>query len=108
MGDPAIVIEVLETSGYNGLARNVAHKVHNHDDYVRISLDHFKDYTQTIEFLRTLPIATAGRLLLAHGGVLVKKAPERTVDLLRDLCGLSGILWSEATASTDFQGDLKV
>eukprot|EP00928_Gymnodinium_smaydae_P015516 TRINITY_DN15739_c0_g1_i3.p1 TRINITY_DN15739_c0_g1~~TRINITY_DN15739_c0_g1_i3.p1 ORF type:complete len:767 (-),score=132.22 TRINITY_DN15739_c0_g1_i3:64-2364(-) len=86
--DPAIAIEVLETASYHGLAASVALKVKQHSDYVRITLEHFKKYTEVIDFLRKLKPSDAGQLLLAYGRVLVANASAETVDLVRDLCGL--------------------
>jgi len=86
--DPSTAIEVLEAAGYYGLAVDVALKVQRHDDYVRISLEHFKHFTKIVEFLRNLPPLEAGRILISHGRLLVQHAPSETVDLLRELCGL--------------------
>jgi len=86
--DPATAIEVLEAAGYYGLAAEIAQKVERHEDYVRISLEHFEHYTKTMEFLRTLPKAQASHILLEHGRLLMQQAPSETIDLVREICGL--------------------
>lgn len=88
--DPATAIEVLESAGYYGLAAAIAQKeeVGRHEDYVRISLEHFKSYNKTVEYIRALPKADASKMLLDHGRVLMRHAPRETVDLIRDVCDL--------------------
>jgi len=86
--DPTTAIGVLEAAGYYGLAAAIAQKVHQHDDYVRISLEHFQSYTKTVDFLRTVPRAVASRILLEHGRTLMRHAPREAMELVRDLCGL--------------------
>mmetsp|Transcript_68179 Transcript_68179/g.134654 ORF Transcript_68179/g.134654 Transcript_68179/m.134654 type:complete len:952 (-) Transcript_68179:67-2922(-) len=88
--DPATAIEVLESAGYYGLAAEIAQKVDRQEDYVRISLEHFKSYTKTTEFIGTLPKARASRILAEHGRVLMRNAPRDTVNLVRGICGLRG------------------
>mmetsp|Transcript_49382 Transcript_49382/g.147482 ORF Transcript_49382/g.147482 Transcript_49382/m.147482 type:complete len:934 (+) Transcript_49382:102-2903(+) len=86
--DPVTAIEVLEAAGYYGLAAEIAQRVERHEDYVRISLEHFKSYAKTLEFLWSLPKVQAGRILLEHGQVLMQHAPGDTIDLVREICGL--------------------
>lgn len=86
--DASTAIEVLETAGYFGLAAAVAQKVGKNDDFVRISLEQFKNYGKTVELLGTLPRREASRILLANGRPLMRKAPIETVGLIRHICGL--------------------
>eukprot|EP00929_Paragymnodinium_shiwhaense_P090790 TRINITY_DN50899_c0_g1_i1.p1 TRINITY_DN50899_c0_g1~~TRINITY_DN50899_c0_g1_i1.p1 ORF type:complete len:959 (+),score=317.64 TRINITY_DN50899_c0_g1_i1:203-3079(+) len=86
--DHGTAIEVLEAAGYYGLAAAVAMKVELQEDYVRISLEHFKNYAKTVEYLRSLEPAQARKILLSHGRVLVKHVPNEAVELVRELCGL--------------------
>eukprot|EP00434_Breviolum_minutum_P040395 symbB.v1.2.035894.t1/scaffold4943.1/size33375/1 len=81
--DHATAIEVLESASYHGLAAEVAQKVGRFDDYVRISLDQFKNCISTVEFLRSLPKAEAGRILLQRGRMLMRHAPKETIALVR-------------------------
>lgn len=87
--DPATAISVLEAASYYGLAADIARKVGHHEDYVRISLEHFKNYARTVEFLHTLPDPEASKILLENGRVLLKHAPKETVKLIYSLCCLS-------------------
>jgi len=86
--DPATAIDVVEAAGYYGLAAAIAQKVERHEDYVRIALEHFKNYTKMTDFLRTLPKSDASKILLEHGRVLLKQAPRETLELVRDMCNL--------------------
>ncbi|CAE7683870.1 VPS11, partial [Symbiodinium pilosum] len=86
--DHATAIEVLESASYHGLAAEVAQKVGSHDDFVRISLEQFKNYSTTVEFLRSLPRVEAGRILLNYGRKLMRHAPKETVKLIRHVCDL--------------------
>mmetsp|Transcript_806 Transcript_806/g.1205 ORF Transcript_806/g.1205 Transcript_806/m.1205 type:complete len:952 (-) Transcript_806:33-2888(-) len=87
--DPSTAIGVLEAAGYYGLAGAIAQKVNQHDDWVRISLEHFKIYPQTVNFLRSLPRPEASKILLDYGRVLMRHAPKETIELVQELCGLS-------------------
>ncbi|CAK0852134.1 unnamed protein product, partial [Prorocentrum cordatum] len=86
--DPGTAIEVLEGAGYYGLAADIAQKAGRHEEFVQISLEHFKGYAQTVDFLRTLRKKEAGKILLQHGRLLMRHAPEQTVEVVRDVCGL--------------------
>lgn len=88
--DPATAVEVLEAAGYYGLAAEIAQKVERHQDYVRISLEHFKSFAKTAEFLRGLPRAEASGILLEHGRLLMRHAPRETAELVRHVCCLQG------------------
>mmetsp|Transcript_40965 Transcript_40965/g.92105 ORF Transcript_40965/g.92105 Transcript_40965/m.92105 type:complete len:934 (+) Transcript_40965:110-2911(+) len=88
--DPATAIEVLEAAGYYGLAAAIAQKVERHEDYVRISLEHFGSFVKTTDFLRSLPKAKASPILLEHGRLLMRNAPRETIELVRDICNLTG------------------
>lgn len=83
--DPATAIDVLESAHYYMLAATIAQKVDRHEDYVRISLEHFKSYGKICEFLRSLPCRQACRLLQSQGRVLMRHAPAATMDLMRHL-----------------------
>eukprot|EP00440_Ansanella_granifera_P064033 gb/GFBE01069423.1/.p1 GENE.gb/GFBE01069423.1/~~gb/GFBE01069423.1/.p1 ORF type:complete len:731 (+),score=200.95 gb/GFBE01069423.1/:1-2193(+) len=87
--DPSTAIEVLETAGYYGLAAAVAQKVGRNDDFVRISLEQFKSYGPTVEFLQSLDKTEAAHILLAHGRPLMRNAPSETIQLVRHICALS-------------------
>ncbi|CAE7630619.1 Vps11 [Symbiodinium sp. CCMP2592] len=88
--DHATAIEVLESAAYHGLAAEVAQKVGSHDDFVRISLEQFKNYDTTVQFLHSLPRVEAGRILLNYGRTLMRHAPKETVKLIRHVCNLRG------------------
>lgn len=88
--DPATAIEVLESAGYYGLASAVAQKVERREDYVRISLEHFKSYTKIVDYLQSLPKPEASKLLLEHGRQLLKHCPRDTIELVQHLCGMKG------------------
>jgi len=88
--DHATAIEVLESAAYHGLAAEVAQKVGSHDDFVRISLEQFKNYDTTVQFLHSLPRVEAGRILLNYGRALMRHAPKETVKLIRHVCNLRG------------------
>jgi hypothetical protein len=88
--DPATAIGVLEAAGYYGLAAAISQKVHMNEHYVRISLEHFKTYKQTVDFLRSLPRPEASKILLEHGRPLMRNAPKETIELTQELCGLRG------------------
>jgi len=106
--DPATAIDVLETAGYYGLAAAIAQKpeVQKHEDYIRISLEHFKSYAKAVDYLGELPRPEASRLLLEHGRVLMKNAPRETVGLIRGICGLktTGEPWEEPSAAAGGAG----
>ncbi|CAL1158497.1 unnamed protein product [Cladocopium goreaui] len=93
--DHATAIEVLESAAYHGLAAEVAQKVGRFDDYVRISLEQFKNCSTTVEFLRSLSKAEAGRILLRMGRMLMRHAPKETIALVRHVTD---------GAAEDFQG----
>lgn len=93
--DHATAIEVLESASYHGLAAEVAQKVGRFDDYVRISLEQFKNCSTTVEFLRSLSKAEAGRILLRMGQMLMRHAPKETIALVRHVTD---------GAAEDFQG----
>lgn len=99
--DPGTAISVLEAATYFGLACDIAKKVEMHDEYVRISLEHFKHYTQTVQFLKTLPISDASQLLLAHGRVLLRNAPSETIALIQEICGLTSGTTAEDSPQVD-------
>jgi len=90
--DPSVVIEVLEAAGYHALAASVAQKkeVNRPEEYIRISLEHFKNYSCIVETIRELPPEAASKILLDHGKVLLRHAPTQTLGLIRELCGLKG------------------
>ncbi|CAK9112092.1 unnamed protein product, partial [Durusdinium trenchii] len=83
--DHATAIEVLESASYYGLASEVARKVGRFDDFVRISLEQFKNCSATVEFLHSLPKAEAGRILLQRGRALMRHAPKETIALVRQV-----------------------
>lgn len=87
--DVATAIEVLEGAGYYRFAADVTRKpeVPLHAEYVRISLEHFRNYSSVVEYIRGLPGDLACSLLLQHGKALVKNAPREAADLIRFLCG---------------------
>ncbi|CAK9112809.1 unnamed protein product, partial [Durusdinium trenchii] len=87
--DHATAIEVLESASYYGLASEVARKVGRFDDFVRISLEQFKNCSATVEFLHSLPKAEAGRILLQRGRALMRHAPKETIALVRQVCEAS-------------------
>eukprot|EP00930_Biecheleria_cincta_P012720 TRINITY_DN11700_c0_g1_i1.p1 TRINITY_DN11700_c0_g1~~TRINITY_DN11700_c0_g1_i1.p1 ORF type:complete len:963 (-),score=174.62 TRINITY_DN11700_c0_g1_i1:574-3081(-) len=87
--DPSTAIEVLESACYYDLAASVAKKVGRNDDYARISLEQFENYSEIVDFLRTLNPAECGRTLLAHGRLLLRHVPAETLQLVRQVCGLS-------------------
>lgn len=87
--DTVTAISVLETSGYEKLAASLAKKVGNNEEYVRLSLEHFKNYTRMVDFIRGLSPLEASALLLEHGRQLMRHAPQETLELVEELCGLS-------------------
>lgn len=87
--DTVTAIGVLETSGYEKLAASLAKKVGNNEEYVRLSLEHFKSYTRMVDFIRGLSPLEASALLLEHGRLLMRHAPQETLELVEELCGFS-------------------
>lgn len=86
--DAATAIEVLETAGIYDLAARVATTMNNHDEYVRISLEQFKNHDKTADHIRSLGKNDAIRILRQHGRTLMRHAPDMTIGLVEHTCGL--------------------
>ena len=79
-------IKVLRQSGYYKQAIDLCEKHKKHDDYLKIQLEHLKDYAQALNYIKKLEDASIIFNVKKYGKLLMLNIPDETVDFLKKLC----------------------
>ncbi|KAF9438731.1 hypothetical protein BGZ76_005463 [Entomortierella beljakovae] len=95
-------IQVCRQAGYFTHAAYLAEKFNEHDLYFAVQLDDQKNYESALSYMRRLGPAEADKNLQKFGKVLLTHLPEKTTQLLIDLC--SGTLVKSETATPAAHG----
>ncbi|KAE8211560.1 hypothetical protein CF327_g4702 [Tilletia walkeri] len=79
-------IRVCRQAGYFGHAAYLAERYEQHDEYLRIQIEDGKGYGEALDYIRRLDAEEAERHLARYARVLLSELPERTTDLLVEIC----------------------
>lgn len=79
-------IHVCRQGGYFQHAAYLAKRYKQHDEYLRIQVDDLLNFSDVMEYIRTLTIEDARRNLLQYGSKILSHDPEGLTDLLIELC----------------------
>ncbi|KAK0525944.1 Vacuolar protein sorting-associated protein 11 [Tilletia horrida] len=79
-------IRVCRQAGYFGHAAYLAERYEQHDEYLRIQIEDGKGYGEALDYLRRLDAEEAERHLARYARILLSELPERTTDLLIEIC----------------------
>ncbi|CAD6893709.1 unnamed protein product [Tilletia controversa] len=79
-------IRVCRQAGYFGHAAYLAERYEQHDEYLRIQIEDGKGYGEALDYVRRLDAEEAERHLARYARVLLSELPERTTDLLVEIC----------------------
>ncbi|KAF9585904.1 hypothetical protein BGW38_000136 [Lunasporangiospora selenospora] len=84
--DLETAIQVCRQAGYPEHAVYLAEKFEEHDLYLTVQIDDVKDYDRALAYMRRLGPLEADKNLQKYGKVLLTHLPERTTELLIELC----------------------
>ena len=84
--DLETAIRVLRQAGYPDHALYLARRYQQHEVYLRIQLEDRDDWLDALRYLRALGGDIVERNVTRYGKRLIAHAPERTTELLIDLC----------------------
>ncbi|KAG0233879.1 hypothetical protein BGW42_007086 [Actinomortierella wolfii] len=92
--DLETAIQVCRQAGYHEHAVYLAEKFEQHDLYLTIQIDDLKQYDRALAYMRRLGPVEADKNLQKYGKVLLTHLPEKTTQLLVDLCSgtLRGVM----------------
>ncbi|KAK0549356.1 Vacuolar protein sorting-associated protein 11 [Tilletia horrida] len=79
-------IRVCRQAGYFGHAAYLAERYEQHEEYLRIQIEDGKGYGEALDYIRRLDADEAERHLARYARVLLSELPERTTDLLIEIC----------------------
>ena len=79
-------IKVLRQSGFYKQALNLSEKHGKHDDYLKIQLENSNNYLDALDYIKKLSNQEAVENIKKYGKLIMKHAPEKTVELLKFLC----------------------
>ncbi|GJJ78227.1 vacuolar protein sorting-associated protein 11 [Entomortierella parvispora] len=97
MFDLETAIQVCRQAGYYEHAVYLAEKFEEHDLYLTVQIDDVKNYEKALAYMRRLGSKEADKNLQKYGKVLLTHLPEKTTQLLVDLC--SGFLTKAGSPS---------
>lgn len=84
--DLETAMRVCRQAGYYSHAAYLARKYNEHDEYIRIQIEDCKNFEETLTYLRSLNFQEIEVNLLRYGKTLLNELPEKTTDLLIELC----------------------
>jgi len=84
--DVETAIKVCRQSGYHNYASQLAKKHKEHDWYLKIQLEDLGMHLKAVGYIRHLDFHAAEKNMKKYGKTLMRKAPEKTCQLLTDLC----------------------
>ncbi|KAG0324131.1 hypothetical protein BGZ99_002190 [Dissophora globulifera] len=84
--DLETAIQVCRQAGYYEHAAYLAEKFDEHDLYLTVQIDDVKQYDRALAYMRRLGPHEADKNLQKYGKVLLTHLPEKTTQLLVDLC----------------------
>ncbi|CEM18634.1 unnamed protein product [Vitrella brassicaformis CCMP3155] len=84
--DLSAAITECRLSGYSQLGADLALQQGQHDSYVAILMEDFRDFDKAIQHIQTLQPQMACTLLLKFGRPLIRHVPEETLALIKDIC----------------------
>ncbi|KAF9197012.1 hypothetical protein BGZ50_002723 [Haplosporangium sp. Z 11] len=84
--DLETAIQVCRQAGYYEHAVYLAEKFEEHDLYLTVQIDDVKQYDHALAYMRRLGPVEADKNLQKYGKVLLAHLPEKTTQLLVDLC----------------------
>ncbi|KAF9932825.1 hypothetical protein BGZ67_004546 [Mortierella alpina] len=84
--DLETAIQVCRQAGYYEHAVYLAEKFEEHDLYLTVQIDDVKQYDRALAYMRRLGPVEADKNLQKYGKVLLAHLPEKTTQLLIDLC----------------------
>jgi hypothetical protein len=84
--DVDTTIKVLRQSGYYKQALELCKKHVKHEDYLKIQLEHLKNFPQALNYIKTLDDESAVFNVKKYGKLLISNIPEETVEFLKNLC----------------------
>ena len=79
-------IKVLRQSGYYKQALKLSEKHAKHDDYLKIQLENSNNYLDAIEYIKKLGDEESVENLKKYGKLIMKHAPDKTIELLKIIC----------------------
>jgi vacuolar protein sorting-associated protein 11 len=84
--DVDTTIKVLRQSGYYKQALQLCEKHVKHEDYLKIQLEHLKDYGEALNYMEKLDDASAIYNVKKYGKLLITNIPDKAVEFLKRLC----------------------
>ncbi|EPQ28447.1 uncharacterized protein PFL1_04273 [Pseudozyma flocculosa PF-1] len=84
--DLETAMRVCRQAGYFGHAAYLAKRYGEHDEYLRIQIEDANDHEDALAYIRGLTPAEAIRNMTQYGKLLLDQLPEKTTDLLIELC----------------------
>ncbi|PWN52887.1 hypothetical protein IE53DRAFT_239997 [Violaceomyces palustris] len=84
--DLATAMRVCRQAGYYGHAAYLAKRYNEHDEYLRIQIEDAGDFEDALKYVRSLSPEEAEKNLLQYGKTLLDELPDKTTDLLIELC----------------------
>ncbi|KAL9933611.1 hypothetical protein V8E36_007269 [Tilletia maclaganii] len=79
-------IRVCRQAGYFEHAAYLAERYEQHDEYLRIQIEDGKGFGAALDYMRRLDAEETERRLARYARVLLSELPERTTDLLIEIC----------------------
>jgi len=84
--DVETAVKVCRQANYHNYASQLAKKHKEHDWYLKIQLEDLGHHVKALAYIRQLEFYAAEKNMKKYGKTLMKKAPEKTCQLLTDLC----------------------
>ena len=84
--DLETAIRVCRQAGYFEHAAYLARRYQEHDEYIRIQIEDIHDFENAMQHIRGLSADEAERNLLRYGKAMLDEIPQKTTDLLIELC----------------------
>lgn len=84
--DVDTAIKVLRQSGYYKQALLLCETHTKHEDYLKIQLEHLKDYEAALNYIKKLDDLSAVFNVKKYGKLLMLNIPDKTVEFLKNLC----------------------
>ncbi|KAN0061118.1 Vacuolar protein sorting-associated protein 11 [Thecaphora frezii] len=84
--DLETAMRVCRQAGYHGHAAYLARRYGEHDEYLKIQIEDANDFEDALAYMRGLAPEEAIRNMTQYGKLLLDQLPEKTTDLLIELC----------------------
>jgi vacuolar protein sorting-associated protein 11 len=84
--DVDTTIKVLRQSGYYKQALQLCEKHDKHEDYLKIQLEHLKDYESALDYIKKLDDESVVINVKKYGKLLMLNIPDKTVEFLKNIC----------------------